>query len=87
MFTSGNLNVEWNTKRRYLIKHQGVWKILKTWAICPDWDDDVTDAIWLKNEDMVASWWLMKNGRRYIRRKQPMITDEELAFLLLQVEV
>lgn len=76
-----------DTRHRYLIKHQGVWKILKTWAVRPDWDDEVTDVIWLQDkETMIASWWQMKNGRRYITRPPDRVTDDELAFLLLQVE-
>jgi hypothetical protein len=73
-------------KNRYLIKHQGVWKIHTTWAISPDWDDEVTDVIWLKSDSMIASWWQMKNGRRYNMRPPECVKDEELSFLLLQVE-
>ena len=73
-------------KNRYLIKHQGVWRIIKTWALKPDWDNEVTDVIWLKSDNMVTSWWLMKNSRRYIKRFPERVKDEELAFLLLQVE-
>lgn len=69
----------------YLIKHQGVWKILKTWASKPDWDNEVTDVIWLKSSNMIASWWLMKNGRRNLSR-EVQVKNEELTFLLLQVE-
>lgn len=79
--------VNGTAKYRYLIKHQGVWKILETWAAAPDWDDEVTDIIWLKNPmNMVASWWQMKNGKRYIKRAPERVKDEELAFLLLQVQ-
>lgn len=85
MFTSGNYEPDYSTKHRYLIKHQGVWKILETWALKPDWDDEVTDVIWLKSSNMVASWWHMKNGRRYIKRTPEMVKDKELSFLLLQV--
>jgi len=86
MFSSANQS--WGyTKHRYLIKHQGVWKILKTWARKPDWDDEVTDAIWLQDkETMIASWWLMKNGRRYIKRQPEIVKNEELTILLLQAE-
>lgn len=73
-------------KNRYLIKHQGVWKIYTTWAMMPDWDNEVTDVIWLKTDSMIASWWQMKNGRRYIKRPPECVKDEELSFLLLQVE-
>ena len=74
-------------KHRYLIKHEGVWKFLSTWAVSPDWDDEVTDVIWLKNDEtMIASWWLMKNGRRYIKRAPQTVKDEELTMILLQVE-
>jgi hypothetical protein len=70
-------------KHRYLIKHQGVWKILETWAMKPDWDDDVTDVIWLKSGNMITSWWQLKDGKRY----QPYIVrDEELMLILLQVQ-
>jgi hypothetical protein len=85
VFTSANYNP--SGKYRYLIKHQGVWKILKTWASRPDWDDEVTDAIWLQDkETMIASWWLMKNGRRYIKRQPEIVKNEELTILLLQAE-
>jgi hypothetical protein len=86
VFSSGNQS--WGyTKHRYLIKHQGVWKILKTWASKPDWDDEVTDAIWLQDkETMIASWWLIKNGRRYIKRQPEIVKNEELTILLLQAE-
>lgn len=73
-------------KYRYLIKHQGQWKFVENWAAHPEWDDEVTDVIWLKNHDsMIANWWLMKNGRRYITR-EVQVKDDELTFLLLQVE-
>jgi hypothetical protein len=86
MFSSGNQSFGY-TKHRYLIKHQGVWKILKTWAIKPNWDDEVTDAIWLQDkETMIASWWQKKNGRRYINRTPERVKDEELTILLLQAE-
>lgn len=72
-----------DTRHCYLIKHCGVWKLFRTWALKPDWDDEVTDVIWLKNpETMIASWWHMKNGKRYME----CVKDEELVFLLLQVE-
>ena len=77
-----------HSKYRYLIKHQGVWKILETWAASPDWDDEVTDVIWLKNPmNMVASWWQMKNGVPSGKRGPYLVKDEDLAFLLLQVEM
>jgi hypothetical protein len=86
VFTSGNQS--WGyTKHRYLIKHQGVWKILKTWASKPDWDDEVTDVIWLQDkETMIASWWQKKNGKRYIKRTPERVKDNELSFLLLKVK-
>jgi hypothetical protein len=71
-------------KYRYLIKHQGVWKILETWASKPDWEDAVTDVIWLKNPmNMTASWWQMKDGKRY---QTYLAREEELTILLLQAE-
>lgn len=74
-------------KRRYLIKHQGVWKILKTWTMIPDWEDEVTDVIWLKNpETMIASWWEMKDGVLSGKRGPERVKDEELTFLLLQAQ-
>ena len=74
-------------KNRYLIKHQGVWKFLETWALSPDWDDEVTDVIWVQNkETMIASWWQMKDGVRSGKRGPERVKDEELTFLLLQVE-
>lgn len=86
MFTSSNFEPRIR-KHRYLIKHQGVWKIFKTWASKPDWDDEVTDAIWLQDkETMIASWWQKKNGKRYIKRTPERVKDEELTILLLQVE-
>ena len=49
----------------------------------PDWDDEVTDVIWLKSNNMVVSWWQIKDGKRY----QPyVVRDEELTILLLQAE-
>lgn len=87
MFTSGNYEPS-SSKHRYLIKHEGNWKIIQTWATTPDWDDDVTDVIWLKNPvSMIASWWQMKDGIRSSKRGVERVTDEELAFLLLQVEI
>lgn len=71
---------------RYLIKHQGVWKILKTWATKPDWDDEVTDVIWLKSASMIASWWQMKDGVRSSKCGPEIVKDEELTFLLLQAQ-
>ncbi len=73
-------------KNRYLIKHRGVWKIYTTWAMMPDWDNEVTDVIWLKSDSMIASWWQMKNGIRSGKRPPECVKDEELSFLLLQVE-
>ena len=82
MFTSGEYDRRL-TKHRYLIKHQGVWKILATWASKPDWTDEVTDVIWLQDkETMIASWWLMKNGKR----QTEIVKNEELTILLLQAE-
>lgn len=76
-----------DTRHRYLIKHQGVWKILKTWAINPIWDDEVTDVIWLKDpETMIANWWQMKEGVRSSKRGPELVKDEELTFLLLQAQ-
>ena len=72
-------------KHRYLIHHQGVWKYYDTWSLLPDWDDEVTDVIWLKNSNMIASWWQMKNGKRFIKRTPKQVTDEEMVFILLQV--
>jgi hypothetical protein len=86
VFTSSNFEPLLR-KHRYLIKHQSVWKILETWASKPDWDDEVTDVIWLQNpETMIASWWQMKDGKRYIKRKPKIATQEELTILLLQAE-
>jgi hypothetical protein len=73
-------------KNRYLIKQQGVWKIITTWALSPNWDDDVTDVIWLKNDGMIASWWQMKDGAPSGKRGSEIVKDEELTFLLLQAQ-
>lgn len=87
MFTSANFE-PMVRKHRYLIKHQGSWKFLNTWAVSPDWDDEVTDVIWIQDPTtMIASWWMMKNSRRYIKRNPEQVKDDELAFLLLQAEV
>jgi hypothetical protein len=91
MFTSGKYDIlfepDYSVRHRYLIKHQGVWKILETWASQPDWDNEVTDVIWLKNpKTMIASWWQRKNGRRYIKRQPEIVKDDELTILLLQAE-
>lgn len=76
--------VNGTAKYRYLIKQQGVWKIIETWASKPDWEDEVTDVIWLKNSmNMAASWWQIKDGKRY----QPyVVREEDLTILLLQAE-
>jgi len=86
MFTSSLYDPCAREKYRYLIKHQGVWKILETWAARPDWDDEVTDVICLRSDSMIASWWQMKDGRRRIKRPPIKVQDEELAMLMLQVE-
>ena len=73
-------------KYRYLINHRGIWKYYDTWALAPDWDDEVTDVIWLKSPDMVASWWQMRDGKKIRRKEQQIVTDDELVMLLLQVQ-
>lgn len=77
-----------NSERfRYLIKHHGIWKLTQNWATWPEWDEEVTDVIWLQNyETMIASWWQMKEGRRLTRREPERVKDEELTMLLLQAE-
>ena len=73
-------------KHRYLIHHQGVWKYYDTWSLMPDWDDEVTDVVWLKSPSMVASWWQMRDGKKIRRKEQQIVTDEELVMLLLKVQ-
>ena len=73
-------------KHRYLIHHQGVWKYYDTWSLMPDWDDEVTDVVWLKSPSMVASWWQMRDGKKIRRKEQQVVTDEELVMLLLKVQ-
>lgn len=71
---------------RYLIKQQGEWKILTTYASFPNWDNDVTDVIWLKNhETMIASWWHIKDSER-MYKTSVRVQDEELSFIMLQVK-
>ena len=82
----GVLPVPTMNKYRYLINHQGIWKYYDTWSMSPDWDDEVTDVIWLKSSDMVASWWQMRDGKKFRRKQQEIVTDDELVMLLLQVQ-
>lgn len=77
-----------HSKYRYLIKHQGHWKFVENWAVQPKWDDEVTDVIWLKNHNsMIANWWQMRDSIPSGKRGPEIVKDEELTFLLLQVEI
>jgi hypothetical protein len=78
--------VSGNVKHRYIIKHQGIWKRYDTWAISPDWDDEVTDVIWVKSPDMISNWWQMKDGKRYIKRPSEPVKDEDLVLIMLALE-
>ena len=74
-------------KYRYLIKHEGVWKILKTYARDPDWDhENVTDVIALASADRRYNTWRKKNNRRYILREPTIVKNKDLTFIMLQVE-
>lgn len=82
MFTSGNFEPDYSKKYRYLIKGRGVWKRENAWTINP-WNNLVTDAIWL--QDPKTSWWHIRNGKSFYK-DAPMVTDDELTMILLQVE-
>lgn len=86
MFTIADYDPTRSTKYRYLIKHRGVWKIFTTWANRPNWDNEVTDVIWLKSQHTTENWRLMKNKRRYFKRSNPIVSEKEIVLLLLQVE-
>ena len=73
-------------KYRYLVNIRNVWRYYDTWSMSPDWDKEVTDVVWVKSPDMVASWWQMRDGKRIRRAEQQIVTDEELVMLLLKVQ-
>lgn len=72
-------------KYRYLIKYQGKWKRLDTYAKDPDWDDEVTDVIALRSYDRPYNTWRKKNNRRYLLRQPALVKNKELTLIMLQV--
>ena len=71
---------------RYLIKYNGKWKFLDTYAKDPDWSEGVTDVIAMRSWDRPSNTWRKKNNRRYLLRDPAPVKDKELTFIMLQVE-
>lgn len=87
MLRGGDYEPNYTKQYRYLIKYEGQWFYRDLWTAKPDWSDGVTDVIWIKNDvTMIASWWLKRDGKRYIKRPSPMVTESEMVMLMLQVD-
>ena len=70
---------------RYLVKNgDDKWYRVNSASIHSAWMHQMSDVIWLKRFDMVANWWIKRNGAKLPFNET--VKDEDLMLILLQVE-